>query len=127
VARFFVFRFGGRHQIVGPSGLAYTFTAKAPTRGGRGGDAERFLRMGTPESGTYLFRETDAEANPIGIFPPITVENRESHFNPKRFPTDKGIVSAKEWREVTEDLADPWLYYHYTRIKLFPEGRGGYG
>jgi len=121
--RFFVFRFNGRHHIIGQSGLHYTFVKSTPTRVEVEADAEHFLRMGTPESNTYLFRETDINGKPIGIFPPIDKTKRQSHFDPKSFPSDQGVLPAAQWKELTEDLADPWLYYHKVRQKLYPGGR----
>jgi len=128
--RYFAYRFGGVRQILGPtSGLSYTFVGPqdgtpVPIRVDREDDARIFLLMGTPDAGNYLFREVDAFGDPVGPFPPIDGTQRESMIDPKRFPSDQIGVTAAEWREVTEDLADPTLYYHKSRIKLFPGRRG---
>jgi hypothetical protein len=128
--RYFAYRFGGVRHVPGPvSGLNYTFVGPdtdgnlVPIRVDDERDARIFLLMGTADAGNYLYRETDAFGNPIGPFPPINPENRESMIDPKRFPSDDLGITAAEWREITEDLADPTLYYHKTRIKLNP-GRG---
>ena len=111
--RFFTFRFGGTRHYLGPvSGLSYTFTKDGATRVDDERDAEIFLRMGTPESGFYLFRETDSAGTPIGPFPPIDSDKRVSMIDPKKFPSDKIDVTVKEWREMTEDFADPVLFFH---------------
>jgi hypothetical protein len=83
-------------------------------------DANIFLLMGTADAGTYLFREVDAAGNPIGPFPPIDSSQRFSMIDPKRFPSDDIGVSVKEWRTITEDLSDPFLYYHFSRKRLMP-------
>lgn len=127
--RFFTYRFGGVRRWRGPvSGLIYEWEGAdstpsglpTPVRVEDERDAEIFLRMGTPESGFYLFRETDAAGNPIGPFPPVDPEKRQSMIDPKRFPSDDIGVTVGEWREATEDLADPTLFYHYSRQKLIP-------
>lgn len=119
--RYFTYRFGGVRQFLGPvTGLSYTFGKGVVTPVAEQQDAEVFLRMGSPESGTYLFREVDVSGNPIGPFPPINPANRNSMIDPKRFPSDKIDVTVAEWRELTEDLADPWLYFHHVRKKLYP-------
>lgn len=119
MTRYFTYRYGGRHQFLGPvSGLSYIFEKGAATPVDREDDAEIFLKMGSPESGVYLFREVDANANPIGPFPPVNPENRTSLINPRRFPSDQIGVSVKEWREATEDFADPVLFFHKSRVKL---------
>jgi hypothetical protein len=121
MTRYFTFRFGGVRQILGPwSCLSYHFTSAGATPVADERDAELFLRMGTPESGTYLLRETDSAGVPIGDFPPIDITKRESMMDPKKFPSDRLDVTVKEWREITEDLADPWLYYHISRKKMNP-------
>lgn len=121
MTRFFTYRFGGVRQFLGPlSGLSYTFGKGVVTPVEFDQDAEVFLRMGTPEAGTYLFREVDASGVPIGPFPPINPANRSTMIDPKRFPSDRLDVTVQEWREATEDLADPWLYYHVVRKKLYP-------
>lgn len=130
MARFFAYRFGGVRQILGPvSGLSYTFVGPqdgvlVPTRVDDERDARIFLLMGTPDAGNYLFREVDAFGDPVGPFPPVDPERRTSMIDPKRFPSDDLGITAAEWREVTEDLADPTLYFHKTRIKMFPGRRG---
>lgn len=130
MARFFAYRFGGVRQILGPtSGLSYTFVGPTDgvlvaTRVDDDRDARIFLLMGTPDAGNYLFREVDAFGDPVGPFPPVDPSKRESMVDPKRFRSDDIGVTASEWREVTEDLADPTLYFHKTRIKLFPGRRG---
>lgn len=130
MTRFFAYRFGGVRQILGPvSGLSYTFVGPTdgvlvPIRVDREDDARIFLLMGTPDAGNYLFREVNAFGDPIGPFPPVNPNKRESMIDPKRFRSDDIGVTAAEWREVTEDLADPTLYYHKSRIKLFPGRRG---
>ena len=119
--RFFTYRFGGTRQWLGPiSGLSYTFTFGGVTPVADDRDAEVFLRMGTPDGGTYFFREVDAAGTPVGPFPPVDPANRVSMIDPKKFPSDQIGVGVQEWRELTEDLADPFLYYHYSRKKLFP-------
>lgn len=130
MARFFTFRFGGVRQYRGPSsGLAYTFAgAEVPggphvTRVNDERDAQIFLLMGTPESGVYLFRESDADGNPIGPFPPVDLTQRQSMIDPKKFRSDQVGVTTSEWRRATEDLSDPWLFYHTSRTRLFPGGR----
>lgn len=121
MTRYFIARFAGSRQALGPaSGLSYTFSNLGPIPVEDERDAEIFLRMGTPESGVYLYRETDVAGNPIGDFPPIDSTKRQTMIDPKRFPSDRIDVSVKEWREATEDLADPWLYYHHVRKKLNP-------
>jgi hypothetical protein len=129
--RFFAYRFGGVRQVPGPhSGLSYTFVGPTPEgnlvpiKVENERDAEIFLLMGTADAGNYQYREVDSFGNPIGPFPPVNPNQRESMIDPKRFPSDDLGISAAEWREVTEDLADPTLYYHKTRIKLFPGRRG---
>ena len=119
--RYFTYRFGGVRQFLGPvTGLSYTFGKGVVTPVADQQDAEIFLRMGTPEAGTYLFREVDASRTPIGLFPPINRDLRNSMIDPKRFPSDRVDVTVGEWREITEDYADPWLYYHVVRKKLYP-------
>jgi len=119
--RFFTYRFGGTRQFRGPaSGLSYHFTKGGVTPVADERDAEIFLLMGTPDSGVYLFREVDSLGNPIGPFPPIDTAQRQSMIDPKAFPSDGLEVTVKEWRTLTEDLADPWLYYHHVRRKLYP-------
>ena len=127
--RYFIYRFGGVRLWRGPvSGLVYTWQGAdssptglpVPVAVTDERDAERFLRMGTPESGFYLFRETDSAGNSIGPFPPVSPENRQSMIDPKRFPSDDIGVTVAEWREATEDLAAPTLFYHYSRKKLIP-------
>lgn len=131
MARFFAYRFGGVRNIPGPaSGLVYTFIGPhadgslVPVRVDNARDARIFLLMGTPDAGNYLFREVDEFGVPVGAFPPIDPTKRESMIDPKKFPSDQIGVTASEWREITEDLADPTLYFHKTRVKLFPGGRG---
>lgn len=119
--RFFTYRFGGTRQFLGPaSGLSYHFTKGGVTPVADERDAGIFLLMGTPESGVYLFREVDSLGNPIGTFPPIDMSQRQSMIDPKTFASDGLDVTVQEWRTITEDLADPWLYYHYSRRKLIP-------
>jgi hypothetical protein len=119
MTRFFTARFGGVRQQLGPaSGLSYTFSSKGSTPVDDERDAEIFLHMGTPESGVYLYRETDSAGDPIGPFPPIDIEKRQSMIDPKRFPSDRLDISVQEWRMITEDLADPTLYFHLSRVKL---------
>jgi hypothetical protein len=121
MARFFTYRFGGVRQFLGPvSGLSYTFAKDAITRVEREDDASIFLLMGTADAGTYLFREVDISGNPIGPFPPIDTSQRFSMIDPKRFPSDDIGVTVKEWRTITEDLSDPFLYYHFSRKRLMP-------
>jgi hypothetical protein len=100
--------------------MIYTFSKTSATQVDDPRDANIFLLMGTPESGVYLFREVDASLNPVGPFPPVNPANRVSMIDPKRFPSDKMAISVKEWRDVTEDMADPWLYYYFVRKRLFP-------
>jgi hypothetical protein len=107
--------------MLGPAtGLSYTFVYGGVTPVADQRDAEAFLRMGTPETGNYLYREVDASGAPVGLFPPVNPENRQSNVNPRSFPSDDIRISVKEWRDATEDLADPWLYYYYVRRKLSP-------
>lgn len=121
MARFFTYRFGGVRQFLGPvSGLSYTFVKDGVTRVDREDDARIFLLMGTADAGTYLFREVDAAGNPVGPFPPIDTSERFSMIDPKRFPSDDIGVTVKEWRTITEDLSDPFLYYHFSRKRLMP-------
>ncbi len=129
--RFFAARFAGVRHVPGPvSGLNYTFVGPnadgslVPIRVEDERDARIFLLMGTADAGNYLYRETDAFGNPIGPFPPVDSDERMSMISPKRFPSDDIGVTASEWREVTEDLADPTLYFHKTRVKMFPGRRG---
>jgi hypothetical protein len=123
--RYFVYRYGGVRQVVGPaSGLSYTFSMDTVTTVSDERDAEIFLHMGSPDSGFYLFRETDQYGNPIGPFPPVDMANRQSMINPKRFPSDRMAMTTREWRVATEDMADPTLYFHFVRRKL-NFGRGG--
>jgi len=121
LTRYFTYRFGGSHQVIGPvSGLSYQFTFGDVTPVADDRDAEIFLRMGSPDAGTYFFREVDSTGNPVGPFPPVDPANRNSMMDPKKFPSDRIGVGVKEWREMTEDLADPFLYYYYVRTRLFP-------
>lgn len=123
--RYFTARFSGTRNYPGPySGLEYLFYPGCITPVADERDAEVFLRMGTPEAGNYLFREVDASGNPIGPFPPINMANRQSMINPRRFPSDQLGITTREWREATEDYADPTLFFHKSRVKL-NFGRGG--
>jgi len=123
--RYFMYRYGGTITVKGPaSGIAYVFSPDTVTPVSDERDAHIFLFMGSPDSGFYLYRETDAYGNPIGPFPPTDPSHRHSMINPRRFPSDSMDITPKEWRTITEDLADPTLYFHYTRIKL-NFGRGG--
>src|SRR3990167_8027204 len=104
--RYFGYRYGGVRQVVGPArGLSYTFSMDTVTPVSDGRDAEIFLRMGSPDSGFYLFRETDQYGNPIAPFPPIDMANRQSMIDPKRFPSDRMAMTTREWRTATEDMA----------------------
>ena len=121
MTRFFTGRFGGVRHFRGPvSGLIYTFSKGDATPVADERDARIFLLMGTPDSGAYIVREVDALGNPVGPFPPIDFSKRQSMIDPKLFPSDGLEVTVKEWRTLTEDLADPWLYYHHVRTKLHP-------
>lgn len=121
MTRYFTYRFGGSRQFLGPvSGLSYWFTKGGVTPVADERDAAIFLLMGSADAGTYFFREVDASGNFIGPFPPINPELRQSMIDPKKFPSDRIGVTAKEWKEATEDMADPFLYYHFVRTKLFP-------
>ena len=121
MSRYFTYRFGGVRQFLGPiSGLSYTFTKDGVTLVDNERDAEIFLKMGTPESGAYLFREVDYAGNPIGNFPPVDPEKRVSMIDPRSYPSDKMDVSVQEWRQATEDYADQWLFFHISRKKLYP-------
>ena len=123
--RYFMYRYGGIRSIPGPaSGIAYVFSPDTVTPVSDERDADIFLHMGSPDSGFYLFRETDAYGNPIGPFPPVDLANRSSMVNPRSFPSDSMDITAREWRVITEDMADPTLYFHYVRRKL-NFGRGG--
>ena len=116
--RYFKYRFGGRCNLIGQSGRVYYFSMTYVTKVDDENDAEQFLRMGTPESGHYLFRETDAAGNFIGLFPPIDPKLRTSNWDVRKAPTAEGMPLATEWREVTETLADSTLYYHHIRERI---------
>jgi hypothetical protein len=123
--RYFTARFSGTKNVSGPgSGLEYLFYPGCITPVNDPRDADVFLLMGTPEAGNYLFREVDASGTPIGRFPPVNPLNRQSMINPKRFPSDKMGVTVREWREMTEDYADPTLFFHKSRVKLNFGGGG---
>ena len=114
--RYFTHRYSGSIQLVGVSTHNhYWFAYGAVTQVDNNTDAEYFLHLGTPETGVYPLRETDAAGNPIGPFPPIDLTQREAIIDTRRFPSDRGLPDAKEWREISEDLADPVLYYYYIR------------
>jgi len=116
--RYFKYRYSGTRQQIGRSGKVYWFSQNYVTEVDNEEDAEWFLRMGSPESGIYYYRETDAAGNPIGPFPPVNPELRRSMVNTKQFPSDKGVPSAQEWRLATEIMADPTLYYHFVRKRI---------
>ncbi len=119
MTRYFTARFSATRNYPGPySGLEYLFYPGCVTPVNDERDANAFLLMGTPEAGNYLFREVDANGNPVGPFPPINPANRESMLNPRNYPSDRMGVSTGEWRQVTEDYADPTLYFHKSRVKL---------
>ena len=117
--RYFTYRYSGSTQQVGPSsGKLYWFQQRIVTPVDDNNDAEYFLHLGSPESGVYSYRETDIAGTPIGPFPPIDMSKRVAMIDQRKFPTDKGMPPADEWRKVSEDLADPVLFYHKSRIKL---------
>jgi hypothetical protein len=114
--RYFKYRYSQQFYQLGPySNKLYFFSMTTVTEVDNNQDAEVFLHMGSPESGYYLFRETDATGKPIGAFPPIDPKLRSSNINPKLYPTDTGAPSAEEWRMATEVLSDPVLYFHHVR------------
>lgn len=123
--RYFVYRYSGRRQQIGHKGRVYWFSATTVTQVDDNDDAEWFLRMGTPESGIYFYRETDVSGNPIGPFPPIDPKLRQSMIDTRRFPSDKGLPPAEEWRYITETLGDPTLYFHHIRKKIRGFGSKG--
>lgn len=123
--RYFRYRYSGSRQQIGRSGRVYWFSPTSITEVPFEEDAEWFLKMGSPESGIYYYRETDAAGEPIGAFPPINPRLRQSMVNPKRFPSDLGLPPAPVWRHTTETLGDPTLYYFYIRKRLRGTSRGG--
>jgi len=117
--RYFTYRYSGSTQQVGPSsGKLYWFQQQIITPVDDNDDAEYFLHLGSPESGVYNYRETDVAGNPVGDFPPIDMTKRVAMIDQRKFPTDKSMPLADEWRKVTEDMADPVLFYHKSRVKL---------
>lgn len=116
--RYFTYRYSGSRQQIGTSGAVYWFAFGSVTKVDSQDDAEWFLHMGSPETGIYYYRETDAIGNPIGPFPPIDPALRQSFLDVKRFPSDQGVPPWPEWRLVTETMGDPTLYYHFIRKKL---------
>jgi len=123
--RYFTYRYSGSRQQIGRSGRVYWFSFGDVTIVPIEGDADWFLRMGSPESGIYYYRETDVSGTPIGPFPPVNPLLRQSMVNTKRFPSDQGLPPAPIWRHVTETLGDPTLYYFYIRNRLRGPSRGG--
>lgn len=123
--RYFTYRYSGRRQQIGHSGTVYWFTNTHSTPVYDEEDAVWFLNMGTPESGIYFFRETNAAGIPIGPFPPINPNLRNSMVDTRRFPSDKGVPDWPEWRLITETLGDPTLYFHHIRRKMRGFGGGG--
>lgn len=123
--RYFTYRYSGSRQQIGHSGRVYWFASDLVTEVPFEEDANWFLRMGSPETGIYYYRETDVSGNPIGPFPPINPELRVASIDTRRFPSDKGVPNAPEWRLITETMADPTLYYHYVRRRIRGPTRGG--
>jgi hypothetical protein len=123
--RYFTYRYSGSRQQIGRSGRVYWFSYGNVTTVPYEEDAEWFLRMGSPESGVYYYRETDISGNPIGPFPPIDPRLRQSMVDTRRFPSDKGLPPAPVWRHTTETLGDPTLYYFYIRRRIRGPSRGG--
>jgi len=115
--RYFVYRYSGSRQQIGLSGKLYWFSRVSITPVESEEDADWFLHMGSPESGLYPYRETDALGNPIGNFPPVDMSRRVAMVDPKKYPTDNS-PPAGEWRELTETLADPTLYFHHIRERM---------
>lgn len=119
--RYFTYRYRGRRQQIGRSGRLYWFSFGGVTPVESEVDANWFLKMGSPESGVYFFREVNEQGEPIGPFPPIDMSKRVAMIDPKQFPSDDS-PPASEWREMTETLADPTLYFHHIRQKNKPGG-----
>ena len=124
--RYFVSTYAPLFQITGKSGTPYVFygpvgASPAPTVVNNDDDADWFRNMGTPEIGaaSYPFTETDAAGSPL---PAPTFLYRDSIINTKRFPTDRGVPPAPEWRILTEDYGDPTLYFHFVRKKRWKSG-----
>ena len=117
--RYFVSTYVPVLQITGKHGTPYVFYGPppaTPTTVNDEDDADWFRNMGTPEIGSasYPFTETDAAGAPLA---PPTFANRDAIINTKRFPTDRGLPPAPEWRVLTEDYGDPTLYFHFVRKK----------
>ena len=123
--RYFKYRYSGTRQQIGHSGRVYWFSQDIITPVDSERDADWFLRMGSPETGIYFYRETNVAGDPIGPFPPIDPRLRQAMIDPKRFPSDQGLPMAAEWRHVTETLGDPTLYYHYIRKRIRGPQRSG--
>ena len=119
--RYFTYRYSGNRQQIGMTGRVYWFSPTMVTEVPFEEDAEWFLHMGSPDSGIYYYRETDAAGVPIGLFPPINPKLRNSMIDTRRFPSDRGVPEAKEWRHLTEVLGDPTMYFHHIRSWI----RGG--
>lgn len=116
--RYFTYRYSGSRQQIGTTGRVYWFQYGAVTEVPIEEDAEWFLHMGSPENGVYFYRETDASGNPIGPFPPVDENLRQAMIDVRRFPSDRGLPPAEQWRLTSETLGDPVLYYHYIRKKI---------
>jgi len=125
--RYFKYRYSGTRQQIGHTGRVYWFSPDTITHVDEDRDAEWFLHMGSPESGIYYYRETDVIGNPIGLFPPINPSLRQSLIDTRRFPSDRGLPPAPEWRYITETMGDPTLYFHHIRVKIRGFGRSGSG
>ena len=125
--RYFRYRYSGTRQQIGRSGTVYWFSPTTITKVEDDLDSDWFLGMGSPESGIYYYRETDVAGNPIGQFPPINLSLRSSMVDTRRFPSDKGVPPAHEWKLITETLGDPTLYFHHIRSKMRGFGTGKTG
>jgi len=139
MSRWFVMQQRGRKAVTTPSGNFYFFEAGVldPSTGMRSGgvptevadeDGDYFLFQGNTDSGVYLYRESDANGNLIGPFPPIeprsgqtlaeaSEQGKVSLWDTRKAPSDKGLPPAKIWRVVSEDMADPVMFYHFARTR----------
>jgi|GEM_PF-6737396 len=118
MARYFLYVPYGRRVAVAPSGSTYFFEHGVPTTVADA-DGDYFLYLGTPENPqTYVYRETDAAGNPLYPHPgpPLDPATRVGMIDIRRFPSDRGLPPAAQWRKTTEDY-DPTIYYHKIRVK----------